>query len=312
LRIAMIFKYSKFLIIPIIITLATTITVTAISLPIKPIKRSAEASVFDGSRAYLDIQKQVNFGPRLPGSESHAATVDYIFEQLTISAWGVYEQDLLVSGHQLTNIIAQRESKKQLPDADWIIIGAHYDTRIFADRDPNPMNRRKPVPGANDGASGVAVLLELARVLPKDLDKNVWLVFFDGEDNGGIQDYDWIMGSQAFVDALEDLPDAAIIVDMVADSELNLYLEENSDLHLATRIWGVAAKLGYSNYFILFPKYRILDDHIPFKNRGIPSVDIIDFEYPYWHTTQDTLDKVSADSLQKVGNVILNWLIYSE
>jgi len=302
----------KTVIIPIIIIIATTITITAISLPVKSFNSSAKTSTFDGSRAYLDIQQQVNFGPRLPGSESHAATVDYILEQLTASDWSAYEQDLFVSGHQLTNIVAQRVSKKQTPESDWIIIGAHYDTRLYADRDPNPLNRRKPVPGANDGASGVAVLLELARVLPKDLDKNVWLVFFDGEDNGGIQDYDWIMGSQAFVDALEDLPDAAIIVDMVADSDLNLYLEENSDLHLSIRIWATAAKLGYSDNFILFPKHRILDDHVPFRNRGIPSVDIIDIEYPYWHTTQDTLDKVSADSLQKVGDVILNWLIFTE
>jgi Zn-dependent M28 family amino/carboxypeptidase len=192
----------------------------------------------------------------------------------------------------------------------WIIIGAHFDTRIYADQDPDPQKRALPVPGANDGASGVAVLLELARVLPPDLPGEIWLVFFDAEDNGSIPGRDWAMGSRAFVEgALEGQPDAVVIVDMVGDTDLNIYLEKNSDQTLMQEIWEVAEGLGYSDYFIPSYKYRIIDDHIPFLEANIPAVDIIDFDYPYWHTTSDTLDKVSAKSLQIVGDVVLTWLL---
>ena len=110
-----------------------------------------------------------------------------------------------------------------------MIIGAHYDSRLLADPDPDPSLRNQPVPGANDGASGVAVLLELARILPKNLDKTIWLVFFDAEDNGNIPGYDWIMGSRVFVQTLIDKPDEAIIIDMIGDADLNIYQEKNSD-----------------------------------------------------------------------------------
>ncbi|HNB50760.1 MAG TPA: M28 family peptidase, partial [Anaerolineales bacterium] len=171
-----------------------------------------------------------------------------------------------------------------------------------------------PVPGANDGASGVAVLLELARVLPPDLDKNVWLVFFDAEDDGRIEGKEWIMGSTFFVEQLTadktaPLPDAAVIVDMIGDADLNVYLEMNSDLALSEEIWGVAASLGYAEAIIPDPRYRMLDDHIPFKNAGIPVVDMIDFDYPYWHTVADTADKVSPQSLKIIGDTLLKWLL---
>ncbi len=164
------------------------------------------------------------------------------------------------------------------------------------------------MPGANDGASGVAVLLELARTLPDDLPVQLWLVFFDAEDNGDIQGWDWIMGSSAFVASLEAKPDAAIIIDMIGDANLNLPIEQNSTPELVQQIWQTAKDLGYESVFLNQPGYSMLDDHTPFLQAGIPAVDIIDFDYPYWHTTQDTPDKVSAQSLEIIGNTLTQWL----
>jgi Zn-dependent M28 family amino/carboxypeptidase len=134
------------------------------------------------------------------------------------------------------------------------------------------------------------------------------LVFFDAEDNGGLDNRAWIMGSRAFVTTLTEKPRAAVIVDMVGDEDLNLYLERNSDTKLAAEIWAQAIALGYGKNFITTPKYNMIDDHIPFLEAGIPAVDIIDFDYPYWHTSADTVDKVSAQSLQAVGETLLEWI----
>jgi glutaminyl-peptide cyclotransferase len=210
-------------------------------------------------------------------------------------------------GQTIQNVIGKRDGVGD-SNRSWIIIGAHFDTRIYADEDPDPDKRTQPVPGANDGASGVAVLLELARILPVDLKQDIWLVFFDAEDNGNIPGWDWIMGSRYFVNSLQGKPNAAIIVDMIGDADLNIYLERGSDKELSAEIWSVAADLGYSQ-FIPFPKYNILDDHVPFLEAGIRAIDIIDFDYPYWHTTEDTLDKVSSESLEAVGETLRVWLL---
>jgi Zn-dependent M28 family amino/carboxypeptidase len=134
------------------------------------------------------------------------------------------------------------------------------------------------------------------------------LVFFDAEDNGRIEGWDWILGSRAFVDQLAGQPDAVVIVDMIGDADLNIKMETSSTLSLVVEIWEQANALGYSDHFIPRPGYRILDDHTPFLQAGIPAVDIIDFDYPYWHTTEDTIDKISAQSLQVVGETLLAWL----
>jgi len=222
---------------------------------------------------------------------------------LSNAGWEVDNQIFNWNGYQLTNIIAKRSSGNP-----WVILGAHYDSRFFADRDADVSQQTKPVPGANDGASGVAVLLELARVLPVDLDKTVWIVLFDAEDNGNIAGWEWILGSRVFARDLVSKPDAVIIIDMVGDADLNIYKERNSDPLLQNEIWGIANELGYPQ-FISDYKHQILDDHIPFIEQGIPAIDIIDFDYPYWHTTQDTLDKISSNSLDAVGTVLLNWLV---
>jgi Zn-dependent M28 family amino/carboxypeptidase len=235
-------------------------------------------------------------------------TIEYLEQELVEAGWVVEQQDEIIGGKIVKNIIASRGIHKESSELEWIILGTHYDTRMLADRDPDQKRRDQPVPGANDGASGVAVLLELARTLPDDMDKNVWLVFFDAEDNGRIQDWDWALGSRAFVDSLNSAPDSVVIIDMVGDEDLDIYIEKNSDIDLVNSIWSTAESLGYSQYFIPFPKRSILDDHTPFLEEQIPAVLIIDLDYDFWHTTQDTIDKLSANSLQIVGDVVYNWL----
>jgi Zn-dependent M28 family amino/carboxypeptidase len=259
---------------------------------------------FDGHRANQAVRYQVFLGPRTPGSLAYNRFMNWAVKKFANTGWEVEVQETSRRGKTIRNIIAKRGA-----GTPWIVLGAHYDSRLLADQDPDPAKRTEPVPGANDGASGVAVLLELARVLPEDLDKQVWLVLFDAEDNGNISGWDWIMGSQAFVDSLEDQPDGAVIVDMVGDSDLNIYLERNSDPDMTAEIWAQAARLGHEDQFIPIPKHAMIDDHTPFLNAGIPAVDIIDFDYPYWHTSEDTPDKVSAKSLQAVGEVLYAWLL---
>jgi Zn-dependent M28 family amino/carboxypeptidase len=258
---------------------------------------------FNGAEAYADVLRQVEFGPRIPGSQSHAQTVDWVVSELQAAHWEVEVLEQPISGRTARNIVARRGESSA-----FLILGAHYDSRQYADQDPDPARRAEPVPGANDGASGVAVLLELARSLPTNLDKEIWLVFFDLEDQGGIDGQNWIEGSTAFAGSLERKPEAVVIVDMIGDAEQNIYYERNSDRPTAARIWQTAADLGYADTIIPEYKFSMLDDHTPFLQAGIPAVDMIDFDYPSWHTTADTADKVSAESLERVGNTLWNWV----
>lgn len=280
------------------------VSVALISLGIWVSISSLSVPAFDGQRALADVEYQMALGPRVPGSEAHAQLVEWMVETLRSSGWDVEIQETERLGHPVRNVIAKRGS-----GTPWIILGAHYDNRMFADQDPDVTQRGEPVPGANDGASGVAVLLELARVLPEEIDGQIWLVMFDAEDNGNIEGWDWILGSRAFAESLTGYPDGVVVVDMIGDADLQIYLEANSDEVLRTQIWQQAAELGYGAVFSDEVKHSMLDDHTPFLQLGIPAVDIIDFDYPYWHTRADTLDKISADSLKAVGDTLLAWLL---
>lgn len=257
---------------------------------------------FDGQRALQDVETQVNFGARTPKSDAHAQTLKWMRSELASAGWRSEIQISKKMGHTIRNLVAYRSKK-----APEILLGAHYDSRIYADKDPDPNKRQQAVPGANDGASGVAVLLELARVLPKGAP--VWLVFFDAEDNGNIEGWDWVLGSRAFVEEMPFRPKGMVLVDMVGDADLRLPMEKKSTPKLRREIWEQAATLGYGEVFVIEERYSILDDHVPFLEAGIPAVNIIDIEYPYWHTTSDTADKVSADSLQVVGETLQTWLV---
>jgi len=222
--------------------------------------------------------------------------------ELEEAGWTVEIQESESLGHRIQNLVAFRGDAEPQ-----IILGAHYDSRRFADNDPDPANHAQPVPGANDGASGVAVLMEIARVLPDD-SIPIWLVFFDAEDNGRIEGWDWILGSREFVRLNPVRPRAVVIVDMIGDANLNIHKEWNSNPALIDEIWGVAESIENDTVFLPKYKYQMLDDHTPFIEANIPAVDLIDFDYPYWHTINDTPDKVSADSLQAVGETLQIWI----
>ena len=261
-----------------------------------PLPRAGE---FNGEAAYQHVLAQMAFGPRPTGSDAIRQTGDYISTYLSQQGWQVELQGFTYRDTPARNIIG-RAGKGPV-----IIIGAHYDTRRRADHDPDPAKQAEPVPGANDGASGVAILLELARALDKASLKNeVWLVFFDAEDNGQLDGWEFIAGSTYMARTLRVQPEMVVIVDMVGDADQQIYREKNSTPALVDRIWGIAADLGYQDFFIPIEKWAMLDDHSPFLAKGIPAVDIIDFDYPYWHTTGDTADKVSPDALLRVGQVL--------
>jgi glutaminyl-peptide cyclotransferase len=260
-------------------------------------------AAFGGDEALDLVERQVAFGPRIPGTDASAQAAQWIEDSLRDSGWDTSVSVSVYQGVELRNVIGRRGSSSAGP----IVVGTHYDTRPRADRDP--LDPSAPVPGANDGASGVAVLLELARVLPADADHpEIWLAFFDGEDSGDLDGWEWAAGAAAFAAGLEIRPQAVVIVDMVGDSDLRLPRERNSDSTLTDEIWGIARNLG-ADAFVNEPGIAILDDHRPFLALGIPAVLIIDLEYDYWHTTGDTLDKVSAESLEQVGSVLQAWIL---
>ncbi len=266
------------------------------------INQNAAPAHFDGERALADVQTQVAFGPRIPGSEAHAKILDWMRRELEAAGWQVQIQESESMGHPIQNLVASRSK-----EAPQILLGAHYDSRLQASRDPDPAKQTQPVPGADDGASGVAVLLGLAHSLPKDT-VPITLVFFDAEDNGEIPGWDWLLGSKAYVAGMTVRPKEMILLDMVGGDNLSLPMEGYSDPQLRSSIWNTAAQMGYGNIFIPKVKYNIEDDHLPFVQAGIPSVDIIDIDYPYWHTSQDLPEHVSQQSLQIVGDVLWTWI----
>jgi glutaminyl-peptide cyclotransferase len=210
---------------------------------------------------------------------------------------------------RLVNIIGNyhRESKRR------ILLGAHYDTRPRADRDPDPSNRHMPIPGANDGASGVAVLLECARLFggvrpPIGVD----LVFFDGEDYGEEGTAaDYILGSAHFAANLKGYrPSAVIIVNMVGERDAKIEVEAYSASYsalLVDDLFTIAERLGI-DAFERTKGYPLIDDHLPFIRAGIPAIVLIDFDYPYWHTLEDTPDKCAPESLESVGRVLVEYI----
>lgn len=260
--------------------------------------------LFDGERAYTWVLAQCELGYRITGSEANLQAGDMILAELQAQGWNTAEQRFTYRETPVRNLLAWRGDGERA-----ILIGAHYDTRRAADMEDPTV----PVLGANDGASGVAILLELARVLDwRTPHTRLYLAFFDAEDNGRLDGWDWIVGSSYMAanwGAGGEPPlIAMVLVDMVGDADQQLYYEGYSDPALRETLWRIAAELGYGDRFIPEVRHTVLDDHIPFLQRGIPAVDIIDFDYPYWHTTQDTPDKVAPASLEAVGRTLQVWL----
>ena len=276
---------------------------------------------FDGNRAFDLLTKQVNIGPRYAGVSGHVACADLIVTELKALADEVTLQQFResVAGRDLTlrNIVAVFN-----PDAKRrVIVAAHWDSRPIADMEVDAAKRAKPIPGANDGASGVAALLELARMFhERKPDVGVMMVFFDGEDYAvnPASENTMYLGSKYFAKHLDvttkNTIAYGILLDMIGDKNLNIYQERQSVKaapEIVKQVWDTAKSLGYEKYFIPKVKYSISDDHIPLIEAGVKCIDVIDFDYGPWHTLDDTPDKCSPDSLKIVGDVIAR-VIYEE
>ena len=273
---------------------------------------------FDGDIANQSVQFQTDLGPRLPGSAASSELRESIKSNL--SGWHITESTHHVNGMVLTNLFATWNKGA----GSTVMFAAHYDTRHKGDLDWNESMRDKPIDGANDGASGVAVLIELARHIPSmNLTHEVTLFFTDGEDQGEYGNASsWILGARAWADNLTvseaDKIESFILVDMIGDSDLTLRKTKpgNSSLWNRTenkiRYLDEVCNYGDSTYFDFEEYDSIIDDHVPADELGIPAIDIIDTRYGegasflggHWHTHNDTADKVSADSLQKIGYIL--------
>jgi glutaminyl-peptide cyclotransferase len=263
---------------------------------------------FSGEKALGHVQYLVDLGPRTPGSEAIGKSRDYIENQLKASGWQTIQQtfsDETPRGKvHFVNLIARFSGQKNTEPS--FLLCSHYDTKTF--------NNFRFV-GANDAGSSTGLLLELARVLGQrpNLAAKIELVFFDGEEAyENFSDTDGLYGSRYFAKQLSESKTAkrfrgGILFDMVGDRSLDITLPPDSPAQIAHDIFASADALKLRNYFTYFDR-SILDDHTPLNEVGIPTIDIIDFDYPPWHTAEDTVDKLSAQSLQIVGSVAAYYL----
>ena len=289
-------------------------------------------TAFDGKAALAYAKAQVDFGPRVPGTPAHDKAGDWIIAQMKKRADSVVVQSWTQStakGVQLPlrNILARFNPKA----TQRVLYLTHWDTRPTADEDANPAARTRSFDGANDGASGVGLFVALADVFKKTPPSvGVDLLFVDGEDWGGFDPdstgvyRDALFGSQYFANHLPSpnyRPLYGVLFDMIGDADLQLYQEPNSlqqAPEVVSRVWQTAADLGYSKYFIQDPGEQMTDDHVPLLQKGLRVIDVIDWQFgplpahhdgttesnpSYHHTSHDTMDKISAKSLQIVGDV---------
>jgi glutaminyl-peptide cyclotransferase len=297
----------------------------------QPAKKQVTVPAFNPDSAYLFIEKQVNFGPRVPGTPGHEATRKWLTETLNSYADKVIEQPfdaITYKGERLkaTNIIAvfNPEAKRR------ILLGAHWDTRAIADHDPDPDKRNQPIPGADDGGSGVGVLLEIARnlhLLPVEI--GVDIVMFDAEDQGadtGNNPESWCLGAQHWSSnphVKGYKADFGILLDMVGSKGARFTLEGVSMQFapdVMNRIWKMAQSMGYGGYFVSERTGPITDDHY-FVNTiaRIPMINIINRPKntetgfgQYWHTHADNMDVIDKNTLRAVGQVVLAVLYRTE
>jgi hypothetical protein len=279
--------------------------------------RPAPPREFDGAAAMRNVETQVAFGPRVPGMPGHAAMTAWLDSLAHATGDSVFIQDwvnVTTKGEKLSlhNVMIRFN-----PNAtDRLLFLTHWDTRPIADKSINPEDQKKPIAGANDGASGVAVLLGIADALKKQPSTlGVDLLFVDGEDFGSFEDStETLLGARYYAknQAPGPKPLFAVLLDMVGDRDLQIYQEGNSLLgapEVVERVWDAAKIAGYSKVFIATPGQSMVDDHLPLQQAGIRAIDVIDFTYgsnnSLWHTVDDTPDKLSAQSLQAVGDVMM-------
>lgn len=276
---------------------------------------SGPRTAFRGGAAYDYVKRQLDFGPRVPGTEPHRLAGEWLVERLRASADTVLVQEWTHAAADGKRLPMRNVFARFRPDAaERVLYVAHWDTRPIADKEENPAQRAMPIPGANDGASGVAMLLALADALkqaPPAVGVDILLV--DGEDYGDFDaDRDVFIGSRYFA---EHLPSAdyrplfGVVWDMVGDRDLQIYQEGNSVQaapEVVARVWREAESLGYGSTFVPQAKYNITDDHVPLLRKGLRVIDVIDFDFPYHHQLGDNLATVSAEALQVVGDVAMS------
>jgi glutaminyl-peptide cyclotransferase len=287
----------------------------------------ATPAPINGERAYKYLKEICAIGPRPAGTAANTKQRELVSKHFTQMGATVREQAF--SGVDprsrarvdMVNLIGSWNPDRR----QRVVIGAHYDTRPFPDEERDPARRKLPFLGANDGASGVALLMEMAHHLEKlPTTWGVDLVLFDGEElvygqGRQNQEGEYFLGSKEFARQYADGVDnrkltyrylAGLVLDMVGDRDLKIEQEENS-MNLAAplvrEVWGVAKQIDAKAF-----RHRVgtavLDDHLPLNNAGIPSIDLIDFDYPHWHTSQDLPEMCSAASLEQVGRVVTAWL----
>ena len=273
---------------------------------------------FDGNSAFQFIEKQCSFGPRYPGSKGHDDLADYLYDyfQSNSDSVTIFKDSI---NHPFSNErleIINFLIQHNVSASERYLFMAHWDTRDRADKDKNISNQHLPILGANDGGSGVALLMQLSKHIKEDMKiKNIGIdiLLVDAEDMGrpGFVD-EWGLGSQSFVKHYEGLlPKYAICVDMIADKNPIFKIEKfsyNFAKDLVYEIWGLANDLGYKE-FVWQLTHPIYDDHVYYHNgTGVPAIDIIDFDYPQWHTVDDTIENCSPKGLFIVGNVLLKYI----
>jgi hypothetical protein len=291
---------------------------------------AAAPAPIDGQRAYKYLKQICEIGPRPAGSKANATQRALVAKHFKENGGQVSEQAFTGTDPKsnapvsMVNLIGSWHPER----LQRVVLGVHYDTRPFSDEDPDPAKRKVPLIGANDGASGVALLMEIANHLDKLATPwGVDLVLFDGEElvYGGGQDQigEYFLGSKEFARVYADGVDArkikyryaaGIVLDMVGDRDLEIYQEQyslNFAPGLVRDVWTVAKRLK-ATAFKQRVGMAVLDDHLALNNAGIPAIDVIDFDIPRrpksWHTSQDLPERCSAASLEQVGKVITAWL----
>lgn len=280
---------------------------------------------FNADSAFAFVKRQCDFGPRVPATPAHAQCGEWLESQLRRWCDKVVAQKASLTTFDGTKINATNFIGVINPDAkERILLVAHWDCRPWADADPDPAKRKEPVMGANDGASGVGVLLELARVMrDKKPDVGVDILLVDAEDWGSDSDEEsWALGTQYWAEhphVSGYKPLYGILLDMVGAPDAQFYHEGfslQSAPDVVEKVWSAAADAGYSNHFKSMQFGAATDDHVFIIRAGIPCIDIIDMRpgsqggfYPHWHTTSDTIDKIAPATLGAVGQTLVN-LIY--
>lgn len=296
--------------------------------------QTVQVPTFQADSAYSYVQAQTDFGPRVPNTEAHRRCGDYLAQKLESFGAKVYNQRADLIAYDNTLLKARNIIGSYLPDNPRrVLLCAHWDSRPYADQDPDQKLHRTPISGANDGASGVGVLLEVARQLQQQAPTiGIDLIFFDAEDygtpyfyKGPQKEHTWCLGSQywAKMPHVENYNARyGILLDMVGGRGAAFYQEVESkemDAGLVKKIWNTAHRIGYGQFFPKREGSRITDDHIyVYHYRRIPCIDIINYDPKgdsgfgeTWHTHNDTMEHIDRGTLQAVGQTVLE-VIYNE